>query len=284
MQCISCQSEINPQWTHAIEMNICPFCGKHIMDEHLKNSLASLRAAMEALQSYPDQLNDWLLSNYQYIKTDSPQLPNYVAPDMLKNMKKVHDEQDFQERKKFTVKVQTEQGVQEVQAEKIQSEEKTNDFFKRAEVLKTPNPAAPPSPDASPAFQSLAEKTAHHRKMVEQIKKAGAAGINAAGGAMTISPEMLAEADPQAVAEFQAVISGGEIASALPDSGEDPYEDAVPPSILAANTAIAARKGGQGSNAADLLKLQQMHQRVNESRHNFATGANRGKGGFSRSG
>lgn len=284
MKCVSCEIEINPQWKHAIDMNVCPFCGKHIMEEHLKNLFVALAETMDDLQKYPGQLNDWMFSNHNYIKTDSPEIVNYIPKDMLKDLKKVQDEKDFLERKKFTVKVQTEHGVEEIQAEKIQSEEKTNDFFKRAEVIKNPPTAVPISPSASPTFQSPSEKTQHFKKVVQQIKKAGTPALNAQGTEDLITPEMIEQADPEAVAEFQSLISGGEVASSLPDS----TEDEVPGYILAANIAAAAKsKGGGGAtNAADLLKLQQMQERVKNSRENFESGANRGSkgGGFSRSG
>jgi hypothetical protein len=49
MKCVTCQTEINPKWKHAIDINVCPFCGKNIMEEHLKNCLVSLAAAMEEM-------------------------------------------------------------------------------------------------------------------------------------------------------------------------------------------------------------------------------------------
>jgi hypothetical protein len=117
--------------------------------------------------------------------------------------------------------------------------------------------------------------------MAKQIKKAGSAGLTT-GNSLMISPDMLEQADPEAVAEFQSMISGGEVASSLPDIGDDE----VPSHILAANQALAAKRGGSGgvTNAADLLKLQQMQERLQKSKSDFESGANRGKGGFSRSG
>jgi len=135
MKCISCQSEINPKWKHAIDQNICPYCGQPIMDEELKNLLSVLNDTMVKMQGYADQLNDWMLINFNFIKTDSDKLVDYVPKEYFKDLKKVEDDKDFQERKenkKFTVKVRTEHGEQEVEAEKIQSEDKTNEFFKRA--------------------------------------------------------------------------------------------------------------------------------------------------------
>jgi len=286
MKCVSCEVEINPQWAHAIDMNVCPFCGKAIMDEHLKNLFGTLRETMEQLQGYPSQLNDWMLSNHNYIKTDSENIINYVAKDVLADLKKIKDDKEFLDRKKFTVKVKTETGgVEEVQAESLQSEEKTNDFFKRAEVIRTPNVNAPKDPHAAVVFNSPAEKTQHLKEMAKQIKKAGSTGINATGGSMMLPAEMLEQADPEAVAEFQQMISGGEIASSLSDVNEDD----APAHILQANMALAKAKGGGSggtANAADLLKLQQMQDRLQNSKASFESGANRGGkgGGFSRSG
>jgi hypothetical protein len=272
MKCISCSVDINPQWTHAIEMNVCPFCGKHIMEEHLKNLFSTLRSAMESLSQYPDQLNDWMLSNHQYIKVDSPKLIDFIPKDQLqvKPVKReVVTEEETAENKKFIVKVKNEAGVEEeVVAEKIQSEERTNDFFKRAEVIK-------PKLDG---FQSPAQKNEHLKKMAEQIKRAGSTAINGEGAASFISPEMMENADPEAVAELESILSGDLITSSLPDNTDEDIPDVV---LRMASNA----KGGGKASSADLLKLQQQQQRVRASRENFESGTNRGGkgGGFSRS-
>jgi Zn-finger nucleic acid-binding protein len=282
MKCISCEIEINPQWAHAIDINVCPFCGKYIMEEHLKNLFTTLRETMDNLSEYPDQLNDWMLSKHNYIRTDSPDLSRFMPLEVLKELKKIEDEKDFLKRKeaqKFTVKVQTEVGEEEVWAEKIQSEEATNDFFKRAEVIRT----GPSSQQLGPnTYQSPAEKTQHLKKMLQQIKKTGSPSLTDSGEAGEMIPaDMLEQADPEAVAEFQSMISGGEISSSLSDGIDD---DEVPSHILAANTAIANRKSGGSTNAADLMKLQQMQERLRRSKDAFESGENRGGkgGGFSR--
>ena len=69
MKCTSCDTDINPKWLHAISNNVCPNCGQHIMQEHLKNLLTSLRETMEKLQEYPNEVDDWMLSNFNFIKT-----------------------------------------------------------------------------------------------------------------------------------------------------------------------------------------------------------------------
>lgn len=268
MKCESCSVEINPQWKHAIESNVCPFCGKAVMEEHLKNLLASLGETMGKLQAYPDQLDDWMLSNHTYIKTDSPNLIKYVPEDLLQVSQK---DTGFQQRKsdqdkKFVVKVKTETGEEEVLAERVQSEEKTNDFFKRAEAVK-------PGIDG---FKNTMDKTAHLKQIVKQIKRGGGTSLNEAGETEMIDPSLLIEADENAVAEYEASLSGGYISSALPNENDDEI-----PAIVEA----MARKAGSGGNAkgmADLLKLQQQQEKKRAAREAMESGDTRGSGGFSR--
>lgn len=274
MKCISCDVEINPKWRHAVEINVCPFCGQHILEEHLKNLLTSLGDTMLKLQEYPDQLNDWLLSNYNFIKTNSPDLIMYVPKESLKETKREIDEQDFQDRKKFIVKVKTERGEEEVEAQTLQSEDKTTAFFKRAEVIR------PQSKDPKDGFKSPSEKTSYIKNLKKQIEEEGSQGVISEDGmAAMISPEMMDSADPAEVAAIQSMLSSaGSVASSLSGSstGED---DDIPPAVLA----MANRAKGRGTDPnADIAKLQEMHSRINESRKNFETGENRGKGGFSR--
>src|SRR5277367_6689273 len=136
MKCISCEIEINPKWKHAIDQNICPFCGQSIMEELLKGLLSTLQDTMEKLQSYPDQINDWLLSNYNFIKTDNPSLVTYVPKEIIRELKKELDSEDF-DRKRTTIKVKTADGEEEeVVTEKIQSDSKTAGFFERSGLIK----------------------------------------------------------------------------------------------------------------------------------------------------
>jgi len=274
---MSCESEINPKWKHAIDSNICPFCGQNVMEEKLKDLFSDLRLTIEELLSYPEQFHDWILSNYGFIKIDSPDLPKYLPNEFLdnfvqqanENIKSKKPQKDIVENGKFTVKVKTENGEEEVMAEKIQTEERTSAFFKRAEAVK-------PNIDGD---KSAADKTQRLKNMAKQIKKAGTAAITADNNGF-ITAEMMEQADPEAIAEMQSLISENEsnIASSLPTADDDE----IPAVVLA-----MANKGtshGGSTNAADLMKLQQMHERVYNSHKNFESGENRGKGGFSRSG
>ena len=259
---MSCQSEINPKWTHAIDNNICPFCGQSILPDELRNSLSIIREAIISIKDFEPQLNDWMLSNYNFIKTDSPLLVNYVPEEYLKQHKA--KKADDSERQKFIVKVETEAGEQDVVAEKIQSAQETNGFFSRAEAVQ-------PNIDG---FTSTQDKTQKLKKMVQQIRKNGSPSIS---GNM-LSPEAMENADPQAVAEMQSLISEeGMISSAmLPQENGD--DDDIP---IAIQEMAMKAKGGTASNNADIFKLKQMQERVANSRKNFEHGT-AGKGGFSR--
>lgn len=277
MKCISCETEINPKWKHAIDINVCPFCGKHIMEEHLKNLFSSLGSTMEQLQQYPDQLNDWLLSNYNYIKTDSVNLKNYLPKEIIKELRKEIDDAEFQEKKHSIIKIKTpDGGEQEVMVEKTQSESKTNSFFERAEVLK-PGPKEKGKEMEAP--KSVAEKTQHLKKIAQQIKREGSQGIINEGGLVSmISPSAMSDADPDAVAEYQAIIGSGDIvASGLPSTatGDD---DEIPSVVVAmANRANNKRSDG-GVNEKDLQSLHEMQSKIQGG----ARRMNSGKGGFSR--
>ena len=67
MKCMSCSEQINSKFKHAIESNTCPFCGSLIMEEGLKNLLTDLRGIMDKLSAYPEELKDFLYSNYSLI-------------------------------------------------------------------------------------------------------------------------------------------------------------------------------------------------------------------------
>lgn len=121
MKCNSCESEINPKWKHAIENNICPFCGQIIMDDNLKGLLSNAREIFDELNScYREELLDWVKQNY-----------NFVPMEVVKKA--------------------------EIEKKNAVDEEMKNDrekqFFKRAEVKQQPKPAT-----QSKDLRSLASK------------------------------------------------------------------------------------------------------------------------------
>jgi len=77
---------------------------------------------------------------------------------------------------------------------------------------------------------------------------------------------------------MQSLLEGNDIASSLSDVTID---DDIPSVVL--NMANKAKGKNNNTNSADLIKLQQLQSRVSQSKQNFESGLNRGKGSFSRS-
>ena len=280
MKCISCETEINPKWAHAIDINVCPFCGKHIMEEHLKNCIVGLAAAMEDMQKYPDQLDDWLLSNHNYIKTNSPNLKNFLPKDVIKEMRKELDDEEFHEKKKTVEKIKVSDGMggfteEEVIVEKVQSDNKTKSFHDRANNMLKQEKAVEGEP------KSVTEKTRHYKAMADKIKQEAAIHAKEGGMASMTSPEMMSQADPEAVADFQSMISTGDIvASGLPATSTADGDDDEIPSVVLAMASIKKSGGATdgGANEKDLAALRNMQAKIQGG----AKRLNSGKGSFSR--
>lgn len=278
MKCVSCETEINPKWAHAINMNVCPFCGKHIMEEHLKNLLTALRENMDKLAQYQDPLDDFLLSNYNYIKTDSPNLKYYLPKDALKELSKELNDAEFQEKKKSIVRIKTQDMdgnviEQDVEVEKTMSDNKTQTFHDRANNMLKQEKAV----DGEP--KSVVEKTKNLRATAEEIRKKLDREKAEGGVASMISRENMAEADPEAVAEFQSVINSGDIvASGLPPASDGDDDDI--PQVVLAMASLKNTKGGAdgGANAKDLEALARMQAKVQGGAKKLSSG----KGSFSR--
>lgn len=237
MKCTSCSSEINPKWKHAVDTNLCPFCGQSIMDIELKALLSTLSTTLESLKAHPEHLEDWLRT-HGYVREDkivyAPPAP-VIAPTAT--VPQVHNPPH-----KDTVAVQ--------------DQEVTNKFFKNAEATKMVN------------------KTQHLKEMAAQIKKQGAASLTANPLGALINPEDLNTADPEVVADLQELIGNSqEIASSLPATGDDGEDDVHP--IALAMAQVAGGKGGQ-NNARDLMKLQQLQSKTATARNRMLTGAGKG--------
>lgn len=68
MKCKNCSAEIAPQWTHAINSNVCPSCGDEIMSKDELGVLAEVRDAVSQMNTNPEGLAGWLLSHYKLTK------------------------------------------------------------------------------------------------------------------------------------------------------------------------------------------------------------------------
>src|SRR5208282_6609916 len=123
-----------------------------------------------------DQLDDWLLSNHNYIKTDSPDLKAYVPKEAIKEMRKEIEEEEFQEKKMTTMKIKNARGEEEeiwVEVQKVQSDDRTKEFFDRADgVIKgsNKNPGKGSGLQQPSIPKSIAEKTRHYKEVVQKIK------------------------------------------------------------------------------------------------------------------
>lgn len=266
MKCVSCEVEINPQWTHAIDINVCPFCGSDILPNELKILLKTLRETMTALLPYASQLDDWMLSNYQYIKTSSPDLIKFIPKELMKPSSAAPA--PVNENSKFITKVKTEKGTEEVMVQKMKNDEETSEFFKRAEVVKG-NSKSFPSTGHNP---SAAEKTQHLKELAAQIKKAGTTFITNEGGEAIITPEALQDADPEALEDYNSIINGDATRA-------EPFKDADGEELPEIIQQMAKNAGG---NTKDLMYQKRMMDKVTQAQENIRTG-NVGKGGFSRS-
>lgn len=259
MLCMSCSVDVDPKWTHAIESNSCPFCGKLIVDERLKDSFVEMKILMtDLIANFKEELDDWLLSNYNYIKTDSEDLINYLPEEALKSVKKYKDEESFLKRKaeqKFKVKIKNEDdSEEEIDAEKTQSEETTNEFISRAD-----------------AHTSIS-KANKLRDLVKKIKSDGV------GSTPMMTESSMNGIDEEKVLEMQNFLDPGNIIHSGLQSMED--DDGTDPEMKALADQMEGIKTNK-SNAVsekDLKALREMHAKANR-----AKGAiNSGKGGFVR--
>jgi len=281
MRCISCDVLINPQWKHAIEQNICPMCGQEVMPVHLKNCIVELKKAMQEMQQYPEQLNDLLLSNYNYIKIDDPNLINYLPKELIKDAAKEIVKEDKPEAKQSIIKIKLPGGgTQDVLVEKTQSEAKTNGFFERAEVLKGSGKTSGKAikeagePDAP---KSVSEKTANLKKLAQQIREEAHSGITSEDQMVHMIEGV--DADPEAVSDYSSLIDDGGIISSGLQGQYDGEDEEIAPAALAM-ARMAKQGAGGNSNAKDLQSLQEMHAKAQGA----AKRLNSGGGSFSRGG
>jgi hypothetical protein len=295
MKCISCEIEINPKWKHAIDRNICPFCGQSIMEELLKGLLSTLQDTMEKLQGYPDQLNDWLLSNYNYIKTDSSTLIEYVPKEVLKEVKKELDNEEFDMKRKV-IKVKDGKGEQEVIVQKMASDSKTASFFERAELIKRDASnedddrdedvdsgesgsiqLGSSKPQKPKTFKTAAERTKYLKKLKEKIEHESSQGIIGEEGLAAMIDPSNETMDPEDMAALQSVVGSGDIInSALPAPLDD--EDRMADRVLSMNLSASNRNSVKGHDGGYNQKDAQALQNLVDK----AQGKNMG-GGFSRS-
>jgi Zn-finger nucleic acid-binding protein len=79
MKCNNCSNEINTKWQHAISENLCPFCGKSIMDEELQKLLVDIKPLILKLETdFSQAWLEWIDTNFSFIKRNSEVQPLQV--------------------------------------------------------------------------------------------------------------------------------------------------------------------------------------------------------------
>lgn len=68
MKCNACGIEIPPVWVNALKTNICPSCGKNIMDSELQELIDGLSQAIEKMPNNVHGIACWLVSVYKLQK------------------------------------------------------------------------------------------------------------------------------------------------------------------------------------------------------------------------
>ena len=94
MKCMSCTTEIPPNWVACIQKNICPACGGSILDESGEELLKELTDAMESMPNDPAGIAGWLLSNYHFRKIGSAEPVEEFYGRKKKKKARVESEED----------------------------------------------------------------------------------------------------------------------------------------------------------------------------------------------
>lgn len=244
MKCISCETEINPKWKAAIDKNECPFCGNVILNVQLKEALGALYELMLSVQTdFSLELEDWMLSNFGFIKTTSDKLVEFVPPEMLSHANRTRSMLGPHTR---IEKVIDQNGEHEVIVQKHQSEDVTNGFFSRAEAVK-------PKLDG---FSSVEDKTHHLKNVVNQIK----------------GRSLMTEEDVAAEAKMQAELEGldDHIRQSGSLSSDDTGGEEIPDFV--AQMANQASGGGQYKSKADMAILRNLMAKKANSQNAFENG------------
>lgn len=243
MKCLSCSLEINPQWKYAIETNVCPFCGEDILHSQLIDLFSTLRSTIDQLLEFPNELSDWLNSNYGFVKADSENLVSNLSLDQIQDLLKAKKSNSHKFEKK-TIKVNTENGEEEVEVQTIQDEQTTSEFAKRAGI------------------KNKQGKTQHLKDMVSKIKN-GEINSN-----LILTRE---ELEDDVEAGYNPDLESGSASSAL-----DYDSDEELPSIV--QNMVRKAKANPSYNEKDMQRLNDLQNKQKGGHKNMLGGG----GSFSR--
>jgi len=90
MKCTECDTEINQSFTYAIKCNVCPACGKEIMDkkrmdlyQDLKSCLQHIEFTMDGRDENIERVVNCIMTNYSF-DSGSFKTPAHAAPRPIK--------------------------------------------------------------------------------------------------------------------------------------------------------------------------------------------------------
>lgn len=234
MQCMSCESEINPKWKHAVTNNSCPFCGNNILPEELKELFSLLENTINELkEKYLSQLDDWMLSNYNYINTNSDKLINYVPKHKLINNSKLISSSVKESLDDESDKEEITDDMDEGQITGVQDSHVTEQFFKAAGVSRA------------------VERSQELKKMAEQIKAQ--------------NPSMKKKISSYEEDDLD------EINSSLESSYDDGEEEIHPAAFALSQSRLS--KSSADYSAKDMMKLQELHNKNKQARSVITNGS-----------
>ena len=216
------------------------------MDEELQSALADLKSAMTAAVSYPNEIFDWLKSNYDLYTLDDVTARLNEAEVKLKEtfaQQAVKPIPKSAQALPPPKTIEVDDDGNQLTGQVLQSPDQTNKFFK--------------DPKASRAIS----KQDHFKNVIKQIKKSGtmpeSEGISGGGGALT--PDMIEGSgegglDAEELAELNAAFGNDEpgIQSGLDD--DMGYDDEIPAAVMNMANAAGGNISG-GPNKRDLMKL-----------------------------
>lgn len=269
MRCISCQEDVPTKFSHAISVNICPFCGSPIMDAALQIALKELKSAMLNTESYAVEIFDWLKSNYNLFTADDISDKVKIAEDKAKaNFDKLLEEQiataktNQKQQPQFKgpkVELKFDDDGNQINGNPIQPQENTDQFLKRAQISKV--------------VKNNQNKQSHFQDMIKKIKSNG--GVDESHS-LTLSAADLADIGD--VDEMQQSSTGikaeldaafGNVQSNTTDSVD--YEDDIP-DVVAQMAGLSS--GGNTNN--DIAKLKAMQNKSARATRAMAQGGSVG--------
>lgn len=216
MKCASCNFDIDPKWKHAIDANVCPFCGQEIVPEDLRTVLTTFSNLLDQyFEKYESEILDWFHSNLELVRADSvPKASTKTTLLTVKKDKRINNEEV------------PEEGI----VTAVQDQEVTNKFFKNAQVSNKMNDK-------------------NLKDIVKKIKKSGGSSPDMLLSDTSISEDELIEVSGLALRDDDAL-------SGLSGSEDFDDIDSVPDAVLRANKSMAGNSGSNNADIQKLQQLQ----------------------------